>query len=168
MEKPQLRAEEVPRSTQSQRNPQELSTSKENPPAAVDDDIFRHDPLLQHPHFWVLPTATEEPRRFSFEVPNFLPVPIQDAISIFLLDFICLLLQLLKPGHTTHTHKKKKSEWFGLERIFNIPTKKSECRHSLGKVQILWTGKDSKISSKDDCKAMECTGAADEIQEDGD
>lgn len=133
---------------QSQRKPQELSTSKDNPPAAVDDDIFRHDPLLQHPHFGVLPTATEEPWRFSFEVANLLPVPIQDAVSIFLLDLICLLLQLLKPGHHK---KKKKSGWFGLDWKGSLtfqPTSLSAII-SLARSTILWTGKNSKISSKD-------------------
>lgn len=113
-------------------SPRSSALPRTNPPAAVDDDIFWHDPLLQHPHLGVLPTATEEPWRFSFEVANLLPVPVQDAVSIFLLDLIRFLLQLLKPGK--HKKKKKKSEWFGLERIFNVPTKKSKCHHSLGKV----------------------------------
>lgn len=77
-------------------HPQEFISYLSNSLATVDDHIFWHNPLLQHAHFGVITTSTEQPWRLSFEVAYLLPVPIKDAVSILLLDLICLLLQFLK------------------------------------------------------------------------
>lgn len=51
--------------------------------ATVDDDIFWHDPSLQHAHLGVVATATEKPRRFYLEVGNPLSVVIHNTEAIF-------------------------------------------------------------------------------------
>lgn len=98
----QLQVEEVCGLPQSQKQPHKLSSSRGNSLAAVDDNVFWHDPLLQHAHFGVVTTATEKPWRLGFEVAYLLPVPIKDAVPILLLDLIRLLLQFLKRAPCHH------------------------------------------------------------------
>ena len=52
--------------------------------AAIDDNVYRMDPLFQLAHFGMFPAATEQPRRLHAEVPNFFTVTIQETVPIFL------------------------------------------------------------------------------------
>ncbi|GMR33926.1 hypothetical protein PMAYCL1PPCAC_04121, partial [Pristionchus mayeri] len=59
---------------------------------AIDDDILRHDPLLQFAHFRMTATATEITWRFDSEVGDFLLVSVDEGEAVDPHLFLFLLL----------------------------------------------------------------------------
>lgn len=51
--------------------------------AAINDDVFWHDPSLQHAHFGMVATPSEETWGFNLEVGDPLLVVIHDTKAIF-------------------------------------------------------------------------------------
>lgn len=98
----QLHIEEMCCLPQPQTQPHNLSSSLGNSLAAVDYHILWHDPLLEHAHFGVVTAATEKPWRLGFKVAYLLPVPIEDAVPVLLLDLVRCLLQFLKRAPRHH------------------------------------------------------------------
>lgn len=52
--------------------------------AAVNDDVLGHDASLQHSHFGMVPTTSEETWGFNLEVGNPLLVVVHHTVTIFL------------------------------------------------------------------------------------
>lgn len=52
--------------------------------AAVNDDVFWHDASLQHAHFGMVPTTSEETGGLNLEVGNPLFVVVHHTVTIFL------------------------------------------------------------------------------------
>lgn len=56
--------------------------------AAVDDDVFRLNPLLQHSLFRMVSSASEKPWRFNLKVPNAFTMVVQHTVSILINNFL--------------------------------------------------------------------------------
>jgi len=56
--------------------------------ATVNYDILRHDTAFQHALLWVVTATAEQAGRLNLEVADLLFVPVDDAESILLLDFL--------------------------------------------------------------------------------
>lgn len=61
--------------------------------AAVDDDLLRLDPFLQHSLFRVLASTSEQTRRFDLEVADPFLMVVQQTVTKFLHDFLICLFQ---------------------------------------------------------------------------
>lgn len=64
--------------------------------AAVDDDVLRLDPLLQHALFGMLPSASEQARRLNLKVADALLVVVQQAKAVLVPDLLVGLFQNLQ------------------------------------------------------------------------
>lgn len=65
-------------------------------PAAVDDNILRPDPLLQHALFRMFSSASEQPRRLNLKVPDALSMVVQHTVSVLFQNFLISLFNNLK------------------------------------------------------------------------
>lgn len=72
--------------------------------AAVNDNVLRSDTTLQHAHFGMVTSATEQARRLNTKVGNALFVIVHDTEAILLQNALILLFNFLK------VKKKKKSD----------------------------------------------------------
>jgi len=69
--------------------------------ATVDDDVLWLDPLLQHALLGVLPSAPEQTGGLDPEVPDALPVVVQQAEAIVVHNLLVGLLYHLHGGGET-------------------------------------------------------------------
>lgn len=56
--------------------------------AAVDNDVFRSNPLLQHSLFRMVSSASEKPWRFYLKVPDALTMVVQHTEPILINNFL--------------------------------------------------------------------------------
>lgn len=69
--------------------------------AAVDDDIFRLDPFLQHSLLGMLSSPSEQTRRLQLKIPDAFSVAIQQAVAIFIHDLLIGIFLSLRQTHST-------------------------------------------------------------------
>lgn len=65
-------------------------------PAAVDDNVFRLDPLLQHALFRMFSSASEQSRRLNLKVADALPMVVQHTVAVLLQNLLVGLFNNLK------------------------------------------------------------------------
>ncbi len=66
--------------------------------AAVNDNVLRTDTALQHAHFRMVTSATEQAWRLNTEVSNALFVIVHDTEAILLQNALILLFNFLEGG----------------------------------------------------------------------